>query len=196
MGIEFIPQKIQDNYEIQEWKHACAILEKDFTSEFKEIIGLLSQFRLCKSWIEIGGGSKSGVAKNIDEFLFDRGWEETDFSTSVRVDNNIMDSPTHKVDCFKNRVALEIEWNNKDPFFDRDLNNFRLLFDLRAISVGVIITRCDNLQDIFKYLGRGHSYGASTTHMSKLIPRIEGGGGGGCPLLVFGITKELYSEDC
>jgi len=42
-----------------------------------------------------------------------------------------METPTHKVDCFKNRVALEIEWNNKDPFFDRDRNNFRLLFDQR-----------------------------------------------------------------
>jgi restriction endonuclease BglII len=49
-------------------------------------------------------------------------------------------APTHKVDCYKNRVALEVEWNNKDPFFDRDLNNFRLLFELRAIDVGVIIT--------------------------------------------------------
>lgn len=47
-----------------------------------------------------------------------------------------MDSPTHKVDCHKNRVALEIEWNSKDPFFDRDVNNFRPLFDLHAIYVG------------------------------------------------------------
>gem|GEM_PF-3417229 len=31
------------------------------------------------------------------------------------------------------------EWNKKDPFFDRDLNNFRLLFDLRAVSVGIIV---------------------------------------------------------
>lgn len=44
-------------------------------------------------------------------------------------------------------------------------------------------------------LNRGSSYGASTTHMSKLLPRIEGGGGGGCPLLVFGISKRLYVED-
>ena len=107
MGIELISQEIQDNYEIQEWKHACPILEKDFTSEFKDIIDLFSQFRLCKSRIKIGGGSKSGVAKNIDEFLFGRGWEEKDFSTSVKVDNNIMDYPTHKVDCFKNRGALK-----------------------------------------------------------------------------------------
>jgi hypothetical protein len=196
MGIELFPKSILDNYEVHEWKHACAILANDFPSELKDIIALLRQFRLCKSWIKKEGGSKSLVSKEIDSFLFKRGWIEKEFSTSVKVDENIMDSPTHKVDCYKNRVALEIEWNNKDPFFDRDLNNFRLLFDLRAISVGVIITRCDNLQDIFKSLGRGKSYGASTTHMAKLLPKIEGGSGAGCPILVFGITKRLYSEEC
>ena len=111
------------------------------------------------------------------------------------VDGVPQQSPTHKIDCFKNRVAVEIEWNNKDPFFDRDLNNFRLLFDLRAVSVGVIITRTDELQEIFDGLDRGKSYGASTTHMSKLLPRINGGSGGGCPLLVLGIGKQLYLQD-
>ena len=120
------------------------------------------------------------------------GWRERDFKTQILVDERAIDSPTHKVDCFKNGIALEIEWNNKDPFFDRDLNNFRLLFDLRAVSVGVIVTRCDDLQDIFDELGKGSSYGQSTTHMSKLLPKLEGGGGGGCPVLVFGITKRLY----
>jgi hypothetical protein len=69
------------------------------------------------------------------------------------------------------------------------------LFDLRAISVGIIVTRCDELQDIFDSLARGSSYGSSTTHMGKLLPRIEGGGGGGCPILVFGIRKALYDEN-
>lgn len=141
------------------------------------------------------GWRKSKISDFIDKFLYDRGWEEKDFSTKVVVDEMTMDTPTHKIDCYKNRIALEIEWNNKDPFYDRDLNNFRLLFDLRAISVGIIITRCDNLQDIFNDLGRGQSFGASTTHMSKLLPRIEGGGGSGCPILVFGISKNLYIED-
>ncbi|MDD1624779.1 MAG: hypothetical protein LUO94_08465 [Methylococcaceae bacterium] len=31
--------------------------------------------------------------------------------------------------------------------------------------------------------------------MSKLLPRIEGGSGAGCPLLVIGISKQLYVED-
>lgn len=92
-------------------------------------------------------------------------------------------------------MALELEWNNKDPFFDRDLNNFRLLFDLRAISVGIIMTRCDELQSIFNDLGRGPSYGNSTTHMSKVLPRIDGGGGAGCPTLLIGISKKSYVED-
>jgi Restriction endonuclease BglII len=80
-------------------------------------------------------------------------------------------------------------------FFDRDLNNFRLLFELRAISVGVIITRSDELQEVFNNLGRGSSYGSSTTHLKKLLSRIEGGGGGGCPILAVGITKRLYIDD-
>lgn len=195
MGIELLPHSILENYEVHEWKHASAILKNDFPNEWKDITSLLQQFTLNKSWLVVGGGRKSGVSEAIDGYLYQRGWAEKEFDTSVRVDDNVMDSPTHKIDCYKNRVALEIEWNNKDPFFDRDLNNFRLLFDLRAISVGVIITRCDHLQDIFDSLGRGASYGASTTHMAKLLPRIEGGSGGGCPILVFGITERLYRED-
>ena len=56
---------------------------------------------------------------------------------------------THAVDLCKGKVAIEVEWNNKDPFFSRDLNAFRLLHDLDVISVGVLITRCDELQEIF-----------------------------------------------
>jgi len=31
--------------------------------------------------------------------------------------------------------------------------------------------------------------------MDKLLPRLEGGGGGGCPILAFGITEQKYVED-
>lgn len=195
MSIELLPKFIRENYEVHEWKHACAILKEDFPNEWNDIISVLTDFRLNKSWIVKPGGRKSKVSGYIDEFLYDRGWIEKEFTTQVVVDDHTMDTPTHKIDCFKNRVALEIEWNNKDPFYDRDLNNFRLLFDLRAISVGIIITRCDELQDIFNDIKRGKSYGASTTHMSKLLPRIEGGSGAGCPIVVFGISKSLYVED-
>lgn len=153
-------KELRLKYQFHEWKHACAILKSDFGSEWRDIQDLLLAFRLRRSWIDVKGGNKSKVADWIDTFLSAKGWCEKQFTTSVLVDDSRMDSPTHKIDCYKNRIALELEWNNKDPFFDRDLNNFRLLFDLRAISVGIILTRCDELQDIFDSLGRGPSFGA------------------------------------
>ncbi len=195
------PKFVRENYDIHEWKHASAILECDFPTEFRDLTEVLELFRIPKSSLIAGGGGKTKIAQELDRCFAERGWVEKKFETSVIVDGEEKKSPTHKVDCYKNRIALELEWNNKDPFFDRDLNNFRLLFDLRAISVGNIITRTDELQDIFDDLYDekgaciGRKYGNSTTHLSKLLPRIHGGGGGGCPILVFGLKRSLYIED-
>ncbi|HOW17964.1 MAG TPA: BglII/BstYI family type II restriction endonuclease [Phycisphaerae bacterium] len=194
MARDRLPRFVCENYEIHEWRHALAILGSDFPAEYDEIVDVFTRFRLRRSWLAVGGGRKSKVSEWIDSELLKHGWQPKNFVTKITVDERSYESPTHEVDCFKNGVALEIEWNNKDPFFDRDLNNFRLLFDLRVVSVGVIVTRCDELQEIFDELGRGASYGASTTHMSKLLPRIQGGGGAGCPLLVLGIRKSLYDK--
>jgi len=195
MPISEMPSFVIENYEIHEWRHASAILLKDFPNEWNDIMSVLTSFRLYKSHITVGGGNKSRVAELIDNHFRELGWQEKQFDTRIVVDDSTTHSPTHQVDEFKNKIAIEVEWNNKDPFFDRDLNNFRLLFDLRVISVGIIITRTDDLQGLFSQLGRGSSYGQSTTHMSKLLPKLEGGGGGGCPILVFGITTNLFTED-
>jgi hypothetical protein len=190
-----VPKDVQDLYDVREWRNAAGVLSTARPQEWAEILEMLRTFRLYRSDIETPGGRKSLVASRIDGFLFERGWRETRFRTAIKVDDVEQPSPTHSVDCFKNRVALEVEWNNKDPFYDRDLNNFRLLFDLRVIDAGVIVTRSTELEDIFHNLNRSKSFGASTTHLSKLLPRLEGGSGGGCPILVFAITKKLYSEE-
>ncbi len=163
--------------------------------EWSDILAVLRDFRLRKSEILTEGGNRSPISRRIDGAFVARGWKEKMFSTAIIVDDRRTDTPTHSVDCFKGRVALEVEWNNKDPFFDRDLNNFRLLFDLRAIDVGVIVTRGSELQSIFNALGKGSSYGRATTHHEKLVPRLDGGGGGGCPVLTFAISERLYQED-
>ena len=164
-------------------------------SEWADILAVLRAFTLLRSDIVSPGGSKSDIARKIDGHFTRLGWIEKQFDTRIVVDNVEHHAPTHKVDCYKNRVALEVEWNNKDPFFDRDLNNFRLLFDLRAIDVGIIITRASGLQTIFNSLGRGSSFGNSTTHLDKLLPRIVGGGGGGCPVVVIAIKTEAYVDN-
>ena len=193
MARRFVSNAVDEMYEIHEWRHAIPLLATVRPEEWKDVLDVLGAFRLRKSALEKGGGSKTvEIAGALDKALYARGWAERKFETSIVVDADHYPSPTHKVDCFKNGVALEIEWNNKDPFFDRDLNNFRLLFELRVIDAGIIITRCDELQEVVKSLGRGASFGASTTHMSKLLPKVEGGGAGGCPVVVFGISSKLY----
>lgn len=194
--LHLLPTDVLGRYECHEWRNGTAVLREAHPPEWSDLLAMLRGFRLCQSWIASGGGSKSKVSQWVDNFLCSRGWVETGFETAILVDGEQRKSPTHKVDCFKDGVGLEVEWNNKDPFYDRDLNNFRLLFELRVIEVGIIFTRCDNLQAVFNDLGRGASYGMSTTHMSKLLPRLEGGAGGGCPILAFGIPASLVTDSC
>jgi hypothetical protein len=182
-------------YHIKEWRNATGVLATACPIEWAEVIQVLRNIRLVKSEVRVGGGNRSLVSMRIDKPLYAKGWVEKKFNTSIIVDDDKIDSPTHAVDCFKGGVALEMEWNNKDPFFDRDLNNFRLLFDLHAIQVGIVITRSWELQKIFKGLGKGSSYGKATTHHEKLWPKVDGGGGGGCPVLTFAIKPTLFIDD-
>jgi hypothetical protein len=193
--LHLVPRSICDRYHVKEWRNAAGVLSTACKAEWQDVQDVLLGFRLLKSEILVGGGNRSLISRRIDTAFYAKGWKEKAFATSITVDENKIDSPTHAVDCLKEGVAVEMEWNNKDPFFDRDLNNFRLLFELRAIQVGIIITRSWELQEIFKKLGKGASYGKATTHHEKLWPKIEGGGGGGCPVLTFAIKPNNFEDD-
>ena len=161
---------------------------------------MLSAARLLHSELAAKGGNKTTTATAFDSQLYARGWVEKKFETKIVVDDVESESPTHKVDCFKGKIALEVEWNNKDPFYDRDLNNFRLLHDLRVVDVGVMVTRSTALMQWMRLgyadFAKAHgTYGSSTTHFDKLEPRILGGGAGGCPILVFAMTPAIYVDD-
>ena len=143
----------------------------------------------------VGGGGRSHIPQEIDGFLRGRGWGEKQFDIKITVDGTEYPTPTHRIDNVKSRVGLEVEWNNKTEFYDRDLNNFLLLHDLKVLSVGVIITRVSELQALFDSLNIGGKYGQSTTIWDKLIPKVNGGGAGGCPLLLVGITDQCYRAD-
>lgn len=192
----YFPESFKAKYSINEWGHSLAILHGEFSEQFADMCEVLDAFELRKSSIVQGGGGKSQVSGFLDKSLYKRGWAEKSFDTAIVIDGVNHETPTHKIDCVKGRIALDIEWNNKTEFYDRDLNNFRLLHNLDAISVGIIVTRDTELQNgVFKPLGIGSKYGASTTHLNKLIPKIEGGGAGGCPLLVVAVKSGAYVED-
>ena len=195
MGLKSIKATIRKRYHIEERGHASAILAGDFPKEFSDIMDCLEGFVLKKSDILTPGGGRSPISAGMDGFLQKRGWHQKSFDIKIFIDAVAVPIPTHKIDNFKNGVGLEVEWNNKTEFYDRDLNNFRLLKDLRVLSVGVIVTRMSELQDLFDKLGKGASYGQSTTHWSKLIPKVDGGGAGGCPLLLVGMGMQCYDRN-
>lgn len=195
MSLDLVPSEIRRRFHVDERGHACAILQRDFSEEFADLMACLSGFSLRRSAILEAGGRKTTIADSIDRFLTGRGWRERRFNVEIVVDGTPHPTPTHKIDNVKNRVGIEVEWNNKDTFFDRDLNNFRILHQLGILSVGVIITRMTELQALFNELGKGKSYGASTTHWDKLIPRVSGGGAGGCPLLLVGMGMKCYDPN-
>ena len=95
----------------------------------------------------------------------------------------------HNIDFLKNKVAFDLEWNSKDQTFDRDLLAMRTYFDCGLIDVGVIVTRAEELNEIFKDMGIMAKYGASTTWMGKLRYRLDSRRNGGCPILAVGIRK-------
>ncbi len=189
-----------EGWDCYDWRNARTILEHGHPNEWRDIIEVLSAFRLTHSDIKKKGGRKTAVAEAVDSQFYARQWIEHTFDTAVIVDKVQSDSPTHKVDCFKGKIALEVEWNNKDPFYDRDLNNFRLLYDLRVTDVGIVVTRSTGLMQWMRgrfadFAKAAGTYGSSTTHFDKLEPRILGGGAGGCPVLVFAMTEAIYVDD-
>jgi hypothetical protein len=198
---KYISKEIQWLYEIHDFKHAAAILSKEFPVEFMEICAALKRFRFSKSDIMAGGGNESHIPKIMSKILRPMGWNEKNLGAELNVFEfkgkskkefkSAISHGTHKVDFLKGRVAFDLEWNSKDQTFDRDLYAFRAFFDYDAISVGVLVTRSMELDHIFKQLRIDKKYGKSTTHMGKLLPRLQAGRNGGCPILVFGITPKL-----
>ena len=201
---EYIPEDIANLYEVLDFKHAAAILSNEFSAEFQEICQVLRTFRFTEHDIKESGGNESMIPKRFSEILRPLGWIEKKLKAKLVVDEDVVSIDTHKVDYIKDRIAFDLEWNSKDQTFDRDLYAFRAFFEYNKISLGILVTRSNELDGWFNSLGSytdkygterqyKSKYGASTTHISKLLPRLKSGRNGGCPILVFGITTKLLT---
>ena len=138
-------------FEIACTSHAEAILSKDFSAAAGEIEACLRRLDLPITEIIGSGGGEAKSTQRLRHALTERSWVKTTFEIKKTINGKQSESISHEVDHVRSfeqgLVALEIEWNNKDPFFDRDLENFKRLHADGAISVGVIVTRGSTLQD-------------------------------------------------
>ena len=204
------------------------ILNDAFPDEWNEIKSALRQFTVTTAELKKAGGNETEIPKKFDSVLYPLGWKEIRITGDLDVklfprrsrgkggrSGDFSETPeTHKlikgwidghnIDFIKGQVAFDLEWNSKDQTFDRDLLAMRTYFDCRIIDVGVIVTRAEELDEIFKRLTfkntKGETkpliqkYGASTTWMGKLIPRLESRRNGGCPILAIGIRKKCVVD--
>ena len=125
--------------------HAEAILRSDFAAELDELVPVLADFTLPVTELIGSGGGEAPSTQRLRRRLAESGWRKHCFEVRTVVDGATKEAVGHEVDHVRRgacgTLALEIEWNNKDPFFDRDLENFQRLHAQSVISVGMIVTR-------------------------------------------------------
>ncbi len=142
---------VAKGFDIQWLSHAEAIFRSDFAVPLGELASALSDLTLPITEIIGSGGGETKFTQRLRRQLAGSGWPKHEFVISKVVDNVAKESTSHEVDHVRRDgagvIACEIEWNNKDPFFDRDLENFKRLHVEGAISAGVLITRGSSLQD-------------------------------------------------
>lgn len=222
MNLEkYIDKQLLNKFEFHNYGHALEILHDAFPNEWNELQDCLKRLQLTLADIKISGGNESPIPKKFDEILYPYGWREIRISGDLTVKkyprqtaqrrgrfaNEPYETETikcyidgHNIDFLKNRVAFDLEWNSKDQTFDRDLLAMRTYFDCGLIDVGVIVTRSEELNEVFRHETDSNGqplikkYGASTTWIGKLTYRLDSRRNGGCPILAVGIRKECMKE--
>jgi hypothetical protein len=204
-----------DRFEFHSYGHAMEILTGSFPHCWSEICSALDKFSITTDELLAAGGNETAIPKKFDDVLYPLGWREIKITGDLlikmyprksnqrgRFSDKPFDEKTiagwidgHNIDFIKNKVAFDLEWNSKDQTFDRDLLAMRTYFDCGLIDVGIIVTRSEELNDVFRALKDKDDeplikkYGASTTWLGKLIPRLNSRRNGGCPILAVGIRK-------
>jgi hypothetical protein len=229
-------------YEIYFTRFADSIINDHFGQAKQELAEILQTFLIDERQVIEGGGGLSTITQALGNLLKQKEWRKAKIESTHQVAGRVLTSESHEVDHYKSfekgNIGLEIEWNNKDPFYDRDLENFRKLHQIGELSLGIIITRGKSLQKelyqvFYRFLAQlnpfditsllehlkpsdtakeniktalllpkeeaikkiaaafySSKYGAATTHMDKLLLRLDRGVGNPCPFILIGIGKE------
>lgn len=137
-------------FQIEFASHARAILSVDFPDAVQDLEDALMKVSLPITEIVGSGGGEAQLTQRLRRGFHELRWRKRNVEIKKVIDHVEKESISHEIDHFHTTdggtFALEIEWNNKDPFFDRDLENFKRLHAEGVISVGCIVTRGSELQ--------------------------------------------------
>lgn len=216
------PQDILARYQFAETRNAAALFAATNPDAFEQVLDVLRSFQLRTSDLITPGGQESDLAARANRLFRERGWREARVDTLIQLslqrtplreagETNLPAIVTetrnegYKVDNFRDRVALDVEWNAKDGNLDRDISAYRSLYDAALIDVGVLVTRTLELRDLGRELGIAAGMSpeqakrilgtTTTTNREKLLPRMTRGDAGGCPLLAIFICSATHTPD-
>ncbi len=146
------------------------------------------------------------IPHKLTKMSFDDRLKFVDQSEHITRENLFQEG--YLIDALKGRLAIDIEWNAKDGNLDRDIAAYRAWYDLGVIDGAILITKeiksCKQLvNDLWsRYveqrpelagLSGSVDLGTSTTTtIEKAQERIVRGDGGGCPILVVGVTANCW----
>ena len=194
---DYIDADLLDRFEFYNYNHAIEIITQAFPKEWSDVVECLRKLDITTDDLREAGGNETKIPKKFDDVLYPCGWREIRISGDLHIK-------------FYPRQADQRGRFSSVPFeervtFDRDLLAMRTYYDCDIVSAGIIVTRSQELNDVFKTVydfdKNSHSwkpimrkYGASTTWMGKLLYRLESRRNGGCPVLAIGIKKNCVSD--
>jgi hypothetical protein len=216
-----LPEVARNHWVFMETNSASAVMKAVCPGEWKDIVEVLSTYRLDPQYWLRPGGNRGDIAEQIDAEFARRGWSETrlDLSTTgllfSRDGAKVGELPPvyqegYLVDNFKNRIVLDVEWNAKDGNLDRDLASYRSWFEAGVISAGVIITkdRLSLLRLARRLWGEYQMTLAEEDRVTKLPidlttstvtafdkaqMRVRRGVMGSCPVLIVAATEATWN---
>lgn len=216
------PADVQRRYQFAETRNAATVFAATNPAAFDQVVDVLRKFELLTSDLITPGGQESDLAARANRMFREHGWREARVDTLIQL--SLQRTPLreageaslpaivtatrnegYKVDNFRDRVALDVEWNAKDGNLDRDIGAYRSLYDAALVDVGVLITRTLDLRDLGRRLGVEAGMPVAqakkilgtttTTNSEKLLPRMTRGDAGGCPLLAVFICAATHVPD-
>ena len=141
------------DWEILNYNNAIDVSKKHFLNEMLKLLTFLKDTHVdLKRHVITGGGGKSEMVQDLEKEFKENGWKKNNISVKNNISflnsipDKVTESSSHEVDHLivndENILSiLEIEWNNKSEFFDRDIHNIQSSWNIGATELGIIITR-------------------------------------------------------
>lgn len=151
---------LPDGYDYKATRYADVILKEAFPNRFRDLTNALEQFGPTLDELRSGGGGKTVFVARFDQSLADQ-----------QEDGNAV-------------------WGKQNITIQKDLGfegNVAPVSKARGHEIDMF---GDLISKVIQSKDGGFKYGTSSTHWDKLVPRVNLGGGGECPLLLIGIRPE------